>query len=848
MLPIRLEMKNFIAYRSPEPLRFDGIHLACLSGSNGAGKSSLLDAITWSLWGKARAKRDEELIHQGQNEMYVQLEFEQAGVRYQVVRARSRTRNTGTLALYSLDEEGNRTDLSEGSMKATQALIEQTIRLNYETFVHSAFLQQGKADAFTLKAPRERKQILSDILGLNRWEAYETRAKAEVSKIEDEIRVAEGQIREIEANIAREPEIKKRLLAMQQTLIEATERARAAQESYDELRDVEVRRRHAEDRQNEAGQRLKAAEHKMGQAAGRVQIRKSRVDDFASLLSRRDEIEGGYNNLQAARELDQALGEKLIELRKVDEQRSDVERRIGAARSGLESDLRAITATIESLERVASGGDDEALNTIREQIATLRLRESERESLQAHSDELKEKRTRLSAENDSLKGDMNKLAERRKRLQAVEGAVCPVCGQPLTEEHRDAMIAEIAAEGKPMGDQYRQNDSEIAALANLIKENQGAITDINIAIQPLAELQAEAGKLAERLKAASDAAADLEPEYARRDALSQQLQMEDYAHVEREEWAALDAMRVELGYDGASHQDARQNLRAFNEYEVRFHQLKQAEESLAAAEADLAEAEAELADQRGIYDTEQTAVDSLREEIAELRALTEESRRRFEELKLRQQAEARAREDVGAVNQELRAIETGRARRVELNERITGSREAKAVYEELRIAFSKNGIPAMIIDAALPELEDAANRLLSRMTDGQMNIAITTQREKITGGVAETLDIQIADNLGTRQYEMYSGGEAFRINFALRVALSQMLARRAGAQLRTLFIDEGFGTQDEAGRSKLVEAITAIQDDFDMILVITHLDDLRDAFPVHILVEKSGEGSRLALR
>jgi exonuclease SbcC len=114
--------------------------------------------------------------------------------------------------------------------------------------------------------------------------------------------------------------------------------------------------------------------------------------------------------------------------------------------------------------------------------------------------------------------------------------------------------------------------------------------------------------------------------------------------------------------------------------------------------------------------------------------------------------------------------------------------------------------------------------------------------------VAETLDIQIADELGTRDYEMYSGGEAFRINFAIRVALSQMLARRAGAQLRTLFIDEGFGTQDADGRDRLIEAITAIQDNFDLILVITHIDELRDHFPVHVIVEKTQSGSRVSVR
>jgi len=75
-----------------------------------------------------------------------------------------------------------------------------------------------------------------------------------------------------------------------------------------------------------------------------------------------------------------------------------------------------------------------------------------------------------------------------------------------------------------------------------------------------------------------------------------------------------------------------------------------------------------------------------------------------------------------------------------------------------------------------------------------------------------------------------------------------MLARRAGAQLRTLFIDEGFGTQDDDGRQQLVEAITSIQDQFDLVLAITHIDELRDAFPVQIAVSKTPDGSRVSVR
>ncbi|MBM3943908.1 MAG: SMC family ATPase, partial [SAR202 cluster bacterium] len=95
----------------------------------------------------------------------------------------------------------------------------------------------------------------------------------------------------------------------------------------------------------------------------------------------------------------------------------------------------------------------------------------------------------------------------------------------------------------------------------------------------------------------------------------------------------------------------------------------------------------------------------------------------------------------------------------------------------------------------------------------------------------------------TRSYETFSGGEAFRINFALRIALSKLLARRSGAPLPILFVDEGFGSQDAAGQERLKESIQSIQNDFKKILVITHVEEMKDAFPVRIEVRKGPSGS-----
>ena len=210
MLPTRLEIHNFLAYRAPEPIVFAGIGLACLTGRNGVGKSSLLDAITWALWGRARTRREEELIHLGQNEMRVSIDFEQEGIRYRVVRRRARAGrgSRGALDLMVWGTQDTPRLINEDGIRRTQDKINEILRLDYETFVHSAYLQQGRADAFTLKTAAERKRLLSDILDLDQWNVYEEAAKSRLTELASRIDIINHDIRRIDEEIAREPQLR----------------------------------------------------------------------------------------------------------------------------------------------------------------------------------------------------------------------------------------------------------------------------------------------------------------------------------------------------------------------------------------------------------------------------------------------------------------------------------------------------------------------------------------------------------------------------------------------------------------------------------------------------------------
>ncbi len=215
-----------------------------------------------------------------------------------------------------------------------------------------------------------------------------------------------------------------------------------------------------------------------------------------------------------------------------------------------------------------------------------------------------------------------------------------------------------------------------------------------------------------------------------------------------------------------------------------------------------------------------------------------------------QEQENNKNQEVGGARQLVDVLATLRERKSGYAAEREEKQQLIARHKTLERAFGKDGVPALLIEQALPQIETKANDLLDRLSDGRMSIRFATQAEykdKKRDDLKETLDIQISDGAGLRDYEMYSGGERFRVDFAIRLALSEVLAQRKGARLQTLVIDEGFGSQDAQGRQRLIEAINTVRGDFAKILVITHLDELKDAFPTRIEVEKNERGSTVRI-
>ncbi len=850
MIPLRLSIRNFLPYRAPDDLRFDGIHLACLTGANGAGKSSLLDAITWALWGEARAKRDEELIHLGQDDMHVILDFDQESTHYRVVRRRSRGKRSGTgaLDLFVIKPDGQALLISEAGVRQTQDKINRLLRLDYDTFVHSAFLQQGRADAFTTQTPARRKQILGEILGLAQWETYEEQVKVKLKEIDRELSYCDLSIREITAELSRRPALLKEKQEASQHHADAQAILKKAQEQLDAIRGAPEALKAAHGRRKELERRRKEYQDDLDEVLAKIERDKHQIAEFDDVVASGKEIESGYEALQSARERDQSLNAKLDNLMDLDKKRAKLNAELSAAQARIEGEIKSLEKSIAEQERIIETQPTSHLEALEAEIEALKAVEEQRSELQDQQTMLREQGASLKAQLQAIKAKGLELKDRFNRLQAADSPTCPLCGQPLSQEHRAEIIAQLEGELQAHRDEYKECDNQIHEAEDELKEARKKFDGLEGNLKQLPTLRERVGKLQAQAEAVETASVRVVEENQQLQALRAALDTQDFAPEVREALSLLDAEEGVLAYDKTSHDETRRTLDEFRKYEALKTRLAVAQSSLTSLRETLDGLyvrQTRLETSTAELDTEKAA---LEKEIEELQIQSDEYSRREQEVRDQQTNERTAHERLTRIEQGLLALDAQADRRRQLEERREDYRYREAVYKELRTAFGKNGIPAMIIETAIPELEAATNELLGRMTDGRMSLRLMTQKDKVTGGVAETLDIEIADELGTRSYETYSGGEAFRINFAVRVALSKMLARRAGAQLRTLFIDEGFGTQDDSGRNKLVEAITAIQDQFDLILVITHIDELRDSFPVHVVVEKTGSGSRFSVR
>ncbi len=861
MIPLRLTLRNFLCYRENVPtLDFTGLHIACLCGANGHGKSALLDSITWALWGKGRSKTQDEMISYGADECRVELDFSSRGQEYRVIRSHARggkRRRGGVsdLQLMVLEagggEGGAPKPVTGNIIRETQARIDQTIGMDYDTFINSAFLVQGRADEFTNKTPAERKAVLSKILGLEVYDRLQARARERNSWAENAAKTAEGNVdrmrRELErllAPAAELEEVEESLAALNGELAERQLKTTASRDRVGELRRQQAG-------QEETTERMAASARELEQFEAAHKTAQQQVAAFETLLEQAPAIRQGAAQLATARSAFDRLEEAGSKFDGLAGQRTAVSGAIDVKRTLLESQAQQRANEIETrLSPKAQGLEQLEAGQLRLQDEGPGLEEQER-ALAAERERL----NALAVQVGQLQGSLERfttegqeLNSKKALLSGANGqeAVCPLCQTPLSEDGCQRLAETFAADIESKREEYRETSAREKALQAESAELEGRLPQRDQALtQAKNQRQVRLQQLEQQIEEARQARLDLAEAVPKLEAMRASLADGSFAAEETVRLRKLEAQIQELGYDPEARQRIYQETVNLEEFAQREGRLKQAEADLPGVR-ETAEQNAAMAQRR------REELEQLRSQMADAKLALEglaalereltgsEQRERELGLKVEQAIERR-----GSLRKAVEQKEALGQEIVAESARLTALRDEQSIYQELATAFGRQGVQAMLIETVVPRLEDETNALLGRMTDNRMNVKLETQRERASGQgePRETLEILVSDELGPRSYEMYSGGEAFRVNLALRIALSKVLAQRIGAPLPTLFIDEGFGTQDTVGRERILDVISAIGDDFEKVLVITHLDDLKDAFPVRIEVYKDESGA-----
>ena len=851
MIPVRLTISGFLSYQETTEIDFTGIHVACISGQNGAGKSTMLDAMTWALFGEAR-RNDDSIINDAvpDREAKVEFEFRYENADYLVRRYRKEGKSTVVEFYIRSEDSSSWKPLTEKRAADTNKRICGILRMDYKTFINVSFFLQGKADQFTGQNATERKKILAGILDLDVWELYKAKASDLRKETELSVRQLDCLILESEEELKEEPALKEKLELIRKQLNDAEKAyadsdtqwklAKTAESLLNSRKSDLERKQQDEDRQARQLRSLQAA----------IADRQKELNSLRLKIADADVIEQRFAMLTGIRGQLEKLNTAAVEFSRLEAAKSRAENTIQTVEKQLRYEFAQLSKEKNEIEQQLPEKERllSELTRSGDELKRLTADYARRPELQERFDSVNKKGEQLRTSAALLTTRITEYEEKIRKLLAGKGAPCPTCGREMDEEHCRKHEAELREEIRKINVKIAENEAERVPLRAEYRNLQNEISRLEALSPRISNLSAGLVINEQNLRNIDKRLESWEKDKKDRFAeVEQTLKNADFCPAERETISTMSAQLASLSYDRQEHEKVRAGLAGLADAEAAHQELLRSQGRIEPLEREIDEK------------TKQAGDDA--DYLARLRETREKA-----ELDYQQMKEQMPDTDMieAARNQALKTMQQLGHEHADAEQRVRHLDSARANlerygaeykeklslierYKTLERAFGKNGVPALLIEQAVPEIEEQANDLLQRLSHGTMSLQMNTQGayKSKKDEIKETLDILITDMYGTREYEMFSGGEAFRINFSIRLALSRLLAQRAGSRLQTLVIDEGFGSQDDEGRARLAEAITAVQNDFEKILIITHLSELKEKFPSRIEVEKTDSGSHV---
>jgi len=905
--PLKLAVQGFTCFRQHTEVDFDQMELYAIQGPTGSGKSSLLDAIMYALYGQTprlgKVGHD-ALISQGERALQISFEFECGDQRYRVARSRGRKQADNEVRFETWNGE-RYVALTETKKAETQAAIERAVGLTFDSFTRAVVLPQGQFDRFLRGSGRERQELLGALLNLEHYRRMAEIARDKVAALTAELRakqaLLDGEYAHLTADVigawrdecdaaerdaALHDTERARLTLVVQELTAVADTYAQLQSARSSLTDLQQHRADVETGMERARQArrvaavlpLIATRDRARDALRRAEQDVARDQRAAAALAAAERDAG--RDRAAAEEAAAALPE--LEARA--EVLAEAERQLATLKR-YGGDLRVthpqplawdedayLSAREQAAQHQALAVEEQAIAAEEREIAAFRLRlahdaenaEAWRAQLDAVMAEGKAVRARHDAAQEELRAARERLGADALRAHLHVGQPCPLC-----EQHVHALpatpppdLAGIEQRAGVLDEQLNTLRDRLTELRANIKAADAAVTRDRSDLYRREEAVARRREQLESRRAALSAdAAETATRYLAGLAAGLRVTGDNPARERRDllqDMAArrqrLDAARQAEGRAASAHAAASAALAAAE----RTHHERHAEHG--AAEAALREALAVLdlaEDAARAASLNEDAIVRLEEAAREWAARHERCQAVVIELEGKllgrpydpdALTEARA-----ALARAESSLNAARRRAGELAEQVRAGEEKLARKQELeagtaRLSRTLDSWAALAQSLRANEfqqflLAEIEADLLERAGELLFEISDGRYRLLLEQGEYSVQDLWNAGE--TRGVRTLSGGETFLASLALAIALSDYLA--GNRVLGALFLDEGFGTLDPQALEAVAGALERVRTQGRMVGVITHVESLSERLPSRILVSKSVAGSR-ALR
>lgn len=862
--PMKISVKNYRNYREEE-FDYDGIRFCTINGENGAGKSSLfMDAMLDALYEEPREGDltgwicNDPDIRSGS----IQFTFSLGEAVYRVTRTRQKS-GKATLNISEL-VDGEWTDRSAERYRETQAIIENTVGMDSLTFKACALIMQDQYGLFLQADKEARMAILGNILGLGMYEEMESLAANRLTDINREIRLLNEKVADITAKLPDAAELSEKIAqtsALLSKLQESVEKKTA------EIDNTKVRL----NTKAEAAQRATRLSTNLATLAMKKQTAISNktsqtliANGAKATLAQEAEIKTGLAEYEQLLEREKALisardrRDDLLAQRdkltatviSLDKEREKAKRDKAAA----ETELIEIQSTLGDSDIVKVKHNEfllatEQMNEMQKAFADYTDLANEKRNAETELSLIKSK---IDADIYSREAVINNL---KKRIALLTDCGCPIVERASCKFLADAMSAkeELPGKEKELEDYRAVSEKSLSAAQGAVSLAEQALSDngyskeemsrlraILTALQPFENRYASLGELTAR----RDAVTERISEYDKKIGTTTQALKDTEAERDAVCDKLADAQTAAEGYDLLAVQikkarewvDKEKELPAARErLATATARISELDEEIKQIEAEITEKEAEHAHEK---QTAEGAAD-LERVVKAAEAEIVQTRKQINDTSMR----------LGALRKQEETANADRDTIAELQSKTVELGEKASIYDDLKKAFSQDGIPHNVIRSIIPIFEATATGILGQMSGGKMSVEFVTEKHLKSNSKKEvtTLDIIINDaTTGRLPYMSRSGGERVKAALSVILALSEIKSSKAGVQLGFLFIDEP-PFLDSQGVQAYCDALEAIQSRYSSlkIMAITHDPTMKSRFPQSVDVVKTAEGSKI---